>query len=173
MAEYYPFIKALHLIFVVTWFAGLFYLPRLFIYHIESGDKGQAQAEVLSAQFRLMERRLWYIITWPSAVLCTLFAFTLLAIMPEWLEQGWMHIKLGFVVLLWIYHLVMHRYVSEIPGGRLQLFLRFYANMERRSNPYLVCDGFSCRCPAQPELDLRTHRAGFPCRAFNAWDSPL
>lgn len=109
MAAYYPYIKAMHLIFVVTWFAGLFYLPRLFIYHIESKDKGKAEAAVLGTQFRLMERRLWYIITWPSAILCTLFAFTLLAIMPGWLEQGWMHIKLGFVVLLWTYHLIMHR----------------------------------------------------------------
>jgi putative membrane protein len=109
MEVYYPYIKALHLIFVVTWFAGLFYMPRLFIYHIESRDKEAAETAVLSAQFRLMERRLWYIITWPSAVLCTLFAFSLLAIMPGWLQQGWMHVKLGFVVLLWGYHLLMHR----------------------------------------------------------------
>ncbi|SFR35472.1 putative membrane protein [Robiginitalea myxolifaciens] len=109
MEAYYPYIKALHLIFVVTWFAGLFYMPRLFIYHIESRDKGKSEAAVLGTQFRLMERRLWYIITWPSAILCTLFAFTLLAIMPGWLQQGWMHVKLGFVVVLWGYHLLMHR----------------------------------------------------------------
>ena len=109
MADYYNYFKALHLIFVVTWFAGLFYLPRLFIYHIESREKPAAEGRVLGEQFRVMERRLWNIITWPSAVLCTLFALILLWIMPSWLSQGWMHIKLGFVLLLWAYHLAMHR----------------------------------------------------------------
>ena len=98
MAEYYNYIKSLHLIFVVTWFAGLFYMPRLFIYHIEAGDKPDAAREVLSSQFRIMEKRLWYIITWPSAILCTLFALGLLVAMPSWLSQPWMHVKLGFVV---------------------------------------------------------------------------
>ena len=58
MEEYYNYIKSLHLIFVVTWFAGLFYMPRLFFYHIEARDKPGAEKEVLSAQFRIMERRL-------------------------------------------------------------------------------------------------------------------
>jgi putative membrane protein len=114
MAEYYNYIKSLHLIFVVTWFAGLFYMPRLFIYHIEAGEKPREAQELLSAQFRVMERRLWYIITWPSAVLCTLFALWLLWLMPAWLSQPWMHIKLGFILLLIGYHLKTH-----------QMFLRF------------------------------------------------
>ena len=109
MGELYNYVKALHLIFVVTWFAGLFYMPRLFIYHIEARTKPDAEKEVLSGQFRIMERRLWYIITWPSAVLCTLFALCLLWLMPAWLSQPWMHIKLGFVLLLIAYHLRMHR----------------------------------------------------------------
>lgn len=108
MAEYYNYIKSLHLIFVITWFAGLFYMPRLFIYHIESKDKPKAAADTLASQFRIMERRLWNIITWPSAVLCTLTALLLLHIMPDWLYQPWMWVKLGFVVLLIVYHLVMH-----------------------------------------------------------------
>jgi putative membrane protein len=114
MEEYYNYIKSLHLIFVVTWFAGLFYMPRLFIYHIEAGEKPEAERNVLVSQFRIMERRLWYIITWPSAVLCTLFAIFLLSIMPAWLSQPWMHIKLGFILLLFAYHLKTH-----------QMFLRF------------------------------------------------
>ncbi len=114
MADYYNYIKSLHLIFVVTWFAGLFYMPRLFIYHIEAREKPQEARDVLSAQFRVMERRLWYIITWPSAVLCTLFALWLLWLMPAWLSQPWMHIKLGFILLLIAYHLKTH-----------QMFLRF------------------------------------------------
>jgi putative membrane protein len=109
MADIYNYVKALHLIFVVTWFAGLFYMPRLFIYHIEAGERPDAEKRVLSKQFRIMERRLWFIITWPSAVLCTLFALWLLWLMPAWLSQGWMHIKLGFVFLLIAYHIAMHR----------------------------------------------------------------
>ena len=109
MADSYDFVKSLHLIFVITWFAGLFYMPRLFIYHIESRDKPQPDAGVLAAQFRIMERRLWKIITWPSAILCTLTAAWLLWLTPEWLYQTWMLIKLGFVALLWWYHLAMQR----------------------------------------------------------------
>jgi len=69
MTAFYPYIKALHLIFVVTWFAGLFYIPRLFIYHLEALEKPSPEREILAKQFRLMTRRLWYIITWPSAIL--------------------------------------------------------------------------------------------------------
>ncbi|KAA2219117.1 MULTISPECIES: CopD family protein [Maribacter] len=108
MTEYYNYIKALHLIFVITWFAGLFYIPRLFIYHIEAQQKPVVEREILSTQFKLMEKRLWYIITWPSAVLATLFAIWLLILMPQWLQQPWMHIKLGFVLLLIVYHLKNH-----------------------------------------------------------------
>jgi putative membrane protein len=108
MEEYYNYIKALHLIFVVTWFAGLFYIPRLFIYHIEADEKPSPDKEILSDQLKLMTKRLWYIITWPSAILSTIFAIWLLLLIPAWLEQPWMHIKLLFVVLLIIYHLKTH-----------------------------------------------------------------
>ena len=78
--DYYNYIKALHLIFVITWFAGLFYIPRLFIYHIEATQKTASEQKILSEQLKLMSKRLWYIITWPSAIFgnffCTLaFAF--------------------------------------------------------------------------------------------------
>lgn len=117
MEEYYNYIKSLHLIFVVTWFAGLFYMPRLFIYHIEALQKPHAEREVLTSQFRIMERRLWYIITWPSAVLCTLFALALLWIMPGWLSQAWMHVKLGFILLLFAYHLKTHQMFQRFQKG--------------------------------------------------------
>lgn len=112
--EYYNYIKALHLIFVVTWFAGLFYIPRLFIYHIEAHAKPSPEREILSNQLKLMTKRLWYIITWPSAVLCILFAVWLLWIMPAWLQQPWMHVKLTFVLLLVFYHLKCHQMFKEL-----------------------------------------------------------
>lgn len=108
MSEYYNYVKALHLIFVITWFAGLFYIPRLFIYHIEANQKPSPDREILSKQLKLMAKRLWYIITWPSAVLATLFAIWLVIIYPDWLTQPWMHIKLVFVLVLIAYHLKNH-----------------------------------------------------------------
>ena len=66
---YYNYIKALHLIFVITWFAGLFYIPRLFVYQIEAYHKSAPEKEILGAQLRLMAKRLWTIITWPSALM--------------------------------------------------------------------------------------------------------
>jgi len=65
----YAYLKALHIIFVVTWFAGLFYMPRLFIYATEAGDKDAAEQKILRQQFSVMMKRLWYGITWPSAII--------------------------------------------------------------------------------------------------------
>jgi len=67
--EFYNYIKSFHLIFVITWFAGLFYIPRLFVYQIESFYKPSPEKEILGKQLKLMSKRLWYIITWPSAIL--------------------------------------------------------------------------------------------------------
>ena len=114
MLEYYNYIKALHLIFVITWFAGLFYIPRLFIYQIEASQKPSPDKEILGNQFKLMAKRLWFIITWPSAVLATLFAIWLLILMPGWLEQPWMHVKLVFVLLLIAYHLKCHHIYKQL-----------------------------------------------------------
>lgn len=106
--EYYNYIKALHLIFVITWFAGLFYIPRLFVYQIEAHQKEEPEKTIIGNQLKLMSKRLWFIITWPSAILASIFAFILLYMIPEWLQQPWMHVKLGFVVLLYAYHIKCH-----------------------------------------------------------------
>lgn len=112
--EYYNYIKSLHLIFVITWFAGLFYIPRLFVYQIEAFHKPSPDKEILGQQLKLMAKRLWNIITWPSAILAIIFAIWLLILQPFWLEQPWMHVKLGFVVLLLIYHLKTHQYYKQL-----------------------------------------------------------
>ena len=125
MPEYYNYIKALHLIFVITWFAGLFYIPRLFIYHIEASLKTGSEREILTNQFKVMSKRLWYIITWPSAVLATIFAICLLIIMPGWLQQPWMHVKLGFVVLLIIYHLKTHQIYRQLQRDEVKHTSKF------------------------------------------------
>ena len=123
--EYYNYIKALHLIFVVTWFAGLFYIPRLFIYHIEAWVKPSPEKEILATQLKLMTKRLWYIITWPSAVLCTVFAIWLLLLIPGWLQQGWMHVKLLFVLLLFVYHGKCHQIFKQLQRDEVKYTSRF------------------------------------------------
>ncbi|SDT27737.1 putative membrane protein [Maribacter dokdonensis] len=125
MSEYYNYIKSLHLIFVITWFAGLFYIPRLFIYHIEANTKPSPEKEILSKQLKLMAKRLWYIITWPSAVLAVVFAIWLLVIYPGWLSQPWMHVKLGFVVVLILYHLKNHQIFKKFQRDDIQYTSKF------------------------------------------------
>jgi putative membrane protein len=99
---------------VITWFAGLFYIPRLFIYHIEATQKPEPDKSILASQFKLMTKRLWFIITWPSAILASLFAFMLLHLAPGWLSQDWMLVKLGFVALLYAYHIKCHLIFKEL-----------------------------------------------------------
>ena len=126
---YYNYIKALHLIFVITWFAGLFYIPRLFIYHIEATKKTKQEADILVPQLKVMTKRLWYIITWPSAILCIIFAFWLLLLIPSWIAQSWMHIKLTFVVLLIAYHLKTHQIFLKLQKDKIvytSMFMRIW-----------------------------------------------
>lgn len=117
--EYYNYIKSLHLIFVITWFAGLFYIPRLFVYQIEASEKGSPDKEILGRQLKIMAKRLWTIITWPSAILATTFAIWLLILQPIWLKQPWMHVKLGFVLLLIMYHIMTHVYYKQLQRGNI------------------------------------------------------
>lgn len=117
--EYYNYIKSLHLIFVITWFAGLFYIPRLFIYHIEAAEKPSPDREILTTQLKMMTKRLWFIITWPSAILATLFAVWLLILIPDWLKQPWMHVKLAFVLLLFLYHFKCHHLFKQLQQDKI------------------------------------------------------
>jgi protoporphyrinogen IX oxidase len=109
----YLYLKALHIIFIVTWFAGLFYFPRLFIYNTEANDKPDAIKEALQLQFGIMMKRLWYGITWPSAVLTLIFGLWVLMKGPwhDFLFEPsgrWLLIKLIFVFFLYLYHFSLH-----------------------------------------------------------------
>ncbi len=95
----YLWIKAFHLMAVVTWFAAIFYLPRLYVYH------AMAEDEVGRERFKVMERKLYRGIMNPSAVVAVGLGFWLLWLNPAWLSQGWMHAKLALVALLVGYHL--------------------------------------------------------------------
>jgi len=116
----YLYLKSLHIIFVTTWFAGLFYLVRLFIYYKEAEEKPEIEKNILLKQYRLMIKRLWYIITWPSAILAVIFATWMLFIQPAWLKEPWMHIKLTFVILLFGYHWSCQFIFNQINKGYLK-----------------------------------------------------
>ena len=111
------YIKALHIIFVVSWFAGLFYIVRLFIYFAEAEEKEETAKTILQTQYKLMSKRLWYIITWPSAILASFFAFWMLYLEPSYLLMPWMHVKLSFVLALYFYHAGCHKVFIQQQKG--------------------------------------------------------
>lgn len=103
----YSIIKALHLIFVITWFAGLFYIVRLFIYSAEANAlDDEDKKQTLLDQFKVMQRRLWYGITWPSAILTFVLGLCLLYLYGA--MPGWLILKLGLLVFLYLYHYSCH-----------------------------------------------------------------
>ena len=111
----YNYVKALHIIFIVTWFSGLFYIVRLFIYNTEANVKSEIEKEILQNQFSIMIKRLWLGITWPSAILTLIFGgwmASLYGSIPQWLA-----IKLVFVVLLYTYHFTIHKIYKEEMRG--------------------------------------------------------
>lgn len=122
----YLYLKALHIIFIVCWFAGLFYIVRLFVYYTETADKSELEQRILKDQYKIMTNRLWNIITWPAAILATLFGIAMLAYNPVLLQLPWMHIKLLFVVLLIAYHLKCHQYVKQINHDTLHKTSSFF-----------------------------------------------
>ena len=111
----YFYVKALHIIFIVTWFSGMFYIVRLFIYNTEANEKTEPEKSILQNQFNIMIRRLWLGITWPSAVLTLVFG--------PWMWYMWGHldnwlaIKLCLVVGLYAYHFTLHAIYKQQSAG--------------------------------------------------------
>jgi len=111
-------IKALHIIFVVSWFAGLFYIVRLFIYHTEAQEKSDQERKILSDQFQIMEHKLWWIITTPAMILTVLFGVWMILLNSEYyLSVGWFHIKLAFIVVLLFYHFKCQVIIKQLKNG--------------------------------------------------------
>lgn len=127
------YVKAFHIIAMVAWFAGLFYLPRLFVYHADTQD------EISIHRFKIMEKRLYYGITWPAAVLTTLLGLWLLSYNSDYyLKAGWMHAKLSLVVLLWIYHLFCGHYLKLFAQNKNQKKSRFFRIYNETSTLFLI-----------------------------------
>ncbi|WP_320676843.1 protoporphyrinogen oxidase HemJ [Prochlorococcus sp. MIT 1300] len=117
-SEAYLWFKSLHIIGVVVWFAGLFYLVRLFIYHVEANDLEPSLQLAFSKQYSLMEKRLANIITTPGMILTVSMAICLLVAQPQWLQQNWMKIKLLFVLLLLVYHFFCYQLMKQLAEDR-------------------------------------------------------
>ena len=99
----YRIALAVHVVGFVCWFAGLFYLGRLFVYHLDAQTRPDPDRNILSSQYTLMERRLWRVITWPAAII-TLIAGLYLLVRVQALSQPWFHLKALLLVGLFIYH---------------------------------------------------------------------
>ncbi|MBO4233112.1 CopD family protein [Riemerella anatipestifer] len=100
----YLIIKALHIVFMVSYFAGIFYLVRLFVYYKDTDDFDTPKQTVLREQYLFMMRRLWNIITVPAGVLMLLFGIILIIMNPYLMKMPWFHLKLSFLIGLAVYH---------------------------------------------------------------------
>ena len=118
----YLIAKCIHIIFVVSYFAGLFYMVRLFIYHTEALEKEEPERSILHKQFSFMEERLWNIITVPALILMVLSGiYVFYAMQWVYFTQGWMHVKLLFIVFLFVYHYYSWRIMKRLQAGQTTL----------------------------------------------------
>ena len=113
-------LKALHIIAVICWFAGLFYLPRLFVYHAMSHDS------ISIDRFKIMERKLYRGIMWPSLVMTVVFGTWMVALVPDYLWNGWLHAKLALVALLIVYHFACGHFLKQFRDDRNTRSHTFY-----------------------------------------------
>ena len=121
LLDYYLWLKALHLIAMVSWMAGMFYLPRLFVYHT-TAPAGSAQSET----FKVMEYKLLKVIINPAMIATWVIGLLMLAAQPVWLSQGWMHVKLTALVGLTIFHMMLARWRRQFANDANQRSQKFY-----------------------------------------------
>ena len=114
----YLWFKAFHIVGVVVWFAGLFYLVRLYVYHVEANEQPEPARSILQQQYQIMEKRLYKLITTPGMILTVVMAIAMLITIPDYLKDTWLHIKLGFVVLLIGYHHYCGRLMKQTAAGK-------------------------------------------------------
>ena len=121
MENAYGYIKALHIIFIVTWFAGLFYIVRLFIYHTEAETKPTVEKDILQTQYKIMQKRLWYGITWPSMILTLIFGpWAMSYNLSYYMTSAFFILKLCFVGALILYHLQCHAIFKQLQRNEIK-----------------------------------------------------
>lgn len=114
----YFWFKAFHIVGFVVWFAGLFYLVRLFIYHVEASEQPEPAQTILKNQYQIMEKRLYSIITTPGMIVTVAMAIGLVSTETEVLRESWLHIKLGLVTVLIGYHHYCGRLIKQLAEDR-------------------------------------------------------
>lgn len=119
--QYYYYVLSVHIIFVVSWMAGLFYSVRLFIYHVEAGDRPEPEREILQREYTRIEAKLWNIIATPAMALTVAAGVTMVCLNPNLLQLPWFHVKLGFVILLVIYHFICQRIMKQLKLGKCKI----------------------------------------------------
>ena len=116
----YFYLKAIHVIFMVSWMAGLFYIVRLFVYHIEANNKPEPDRTILQNEFVIMEYKLWYYITIPAMVLTTITGALILYVNTALLQAGYIHVKLAFAAGLIVYHFLCQRILNQFKLGNFR-----------------------------------------------------
>lgn len=119
--QYYYYVLSVHIIFVVSWMAGLFYSVRLFIYHVEANERTEPERSILRKEYERIEAKLWNIITTPAMVLTVSAGIGMICLNPGLLQTSWFHVKLGFVFLLLIYHFSCQRILKQLKEDRCKL----------------------------------------------------
>ncbi|MEG3439551.1 protoporphyrinogen oxidase HemJ [Pannus brasiliensis CCIBt3594] len=152
----YYWFKAFHLIGVVVWFAGLFYLVRLFVYHAEAAEQPEPARSILKAQYEIMEKRLYNIITTPGMVVTVAMAIGLISTEPEVLKSGWLHIKLSFVALLLIYHFYCGRIMKQLEKNECKWTGQQFRALNEAPTLLLVVIVLLAIFKSQLPLDLTT-----------------
>lgn len=117
----YLWFKAFHIVGIVCWFAGMFYLPRLFVYHAEANEQPEPARSILKNQYQIMEKRLYRIIMTPAMILTIAMAIGLVWTEPDVLKQPWLHIKLACVALLLAYHHLCARIMKQFAADRCKM----------------------------------------------------
>lgn len=116
-SQAYFWFKAFHIVGVVVWFSGLFYLVRLFIYHVEADEQPEPARQILKTQYVYMEKRLYGIITLPGMLVTVAMAIGLLSTVPDYMREGWLNIKMALVFLLIGYHFYCVRLMNQLEAG--------------------------------------------------------
>lgn len=117
LSNLYSIAKSLHLIGMVSWMAGMFYLVRIMVYHAMAFGQAEPERSTLTAQYTLMEWKAYKIILRPAVVITWTFGVLMLCIQPVWLREGWMHLKLGFLLLLTGYTHYLQKHIRDLEAG--------------------------------------------------------
>jgi protoporphyrinogen IX oxidase len=134
----YLWFKSFHIVAFVSWFAGMFYLPRLFVYHIEANEQPEAARDILQRQYAIMEKRLYSIIMTPAMVLTIAMAVGMLVLSPSLLHETWLHVKMGLVVILVGFHFFCQRMIKRLAAGETPLTAQQFRWMNEFPTFFLV-----------------------------------